>query len=54
MARRGHPGLIRELAKEMSDWFENHAATMDAALATHLRHVAFAPETSSAFSQRLA
>jgi hypothetical protein len=35
----GCPGLIRAVAKEMAAWFENHAATMDAALATHMRRV---------------
>ncbi|MDR2259459.1 MAG: hemerythrin domain-containing protein [Azoarcus sp.] len=39
MARRGKPGLTREMARDMESWFENHAATMDAALAAHLRHV---------------
>ncbi|MDR2164114.1 MAG: hemerythrin domain-containing protein [Zoogloeaceae bacterium] len=37
LARRGNPGLARIVAREMATWFENHVATMDAALAAHLR-----------------
>lgn len=40
-ARRGDPGLTRVIAREMAAWFENHAATMDTALALHLKRVRF-------------
>jgi hemerythrin-like metal-binding protein len=43
MTRRGNPGLARVAAQEMARWFENHAATMDAALAAHMRRTQFAP-----------
>ncbi len=31
------PGLLRQLAQELANWFPMHAQTMDAALALHLR-----------------
>jgi len=39
IARQDNPGLGRVVAKELEDWFINHAATMDAALASHMRRV---------------
>jgi hemerythrin-like metal-binding protein len=36
MASCGKPGLARTVAREMESWFENHAATMDSALAAHM------------------
>ncbi len=43
MAEKGNPGLGRVVAGEMPAWFDNHAATMDAALAAHMRHVGYVP-----------
>jgi hemerythrin-like metal-binding protein len=39
MTRQNNPGLGRIVARELEDWFIQHAATMDAALAAHLRQV---------------
>jgi hemerythrin-like metal-binding protein len=33
----GHPGLLRQLARELGVWFAGHAQGMDAALAAHLK-----------------
>ena len=44
MACKGNPGLGRVVAGEMPAWFDNHAATMDAALAWHMRQVNYVPE----------
>lgn len=35
--------VARVLARELSPWFANHAATMDTALAKHMRDVGFKP-----------
>jgi hemerythrin-like metal-binding protein len=43
MARRGNPGLARVIATEMAAWFEHHSASMDAALAEHMRRMAYLP-----------
>lgn len=37
----GRLDVIRQMAHELADWFPQHAQTMDAALALHLRSVAF-------------
>ncbi|MCX8144812.1 MAG: hemerythrin domain-containing protein [Azovibrio sp.] len=47
-AERGHPGLARQVAGELPAWFEQHAATMDAALAWHMRQVGYVPEAEPA------
>lgn len=39
----GDLGVARTLARELEPWFANHAATMDTALASHMRHVGFTP-----------
>jgi hemerythrin len=39
----GRPDLARQMAPEMARWFEGHAATMDAALAAHMRQVRLVP-----------
>lgn len=44
MAEKGNPGLGRVVAGELPAWFDNHAATMDAALAWHMRNVGYVPE----------
>lgn len=41
----GDTGVIRQMASELAIWFPQHAQTMDAALALHLRRVGFDPET---------
>lgn len=33
----------RQFAGELPGWFDNHLATMDAALAAHMKHRGFAP-----------
>jgi hemerythrin len=43
LVRNGNPGVGRVLAKEMVAWFDNHAATMDAALAAHMRYAGYVP-----------
>jgi hemerythrin-like metal-binding protein len=43
---RGHAGqqdLVRQMARELAVWFPQHAQSMDAALALHLRGVGFDP-----------
>ena len=37
--------LVRELARELGLWFPQHAQSMDAALALHLRRVGYDAET---------
>jgi len=39
----GRLDAIRQLARELALWFPQHAQTMDAALALHLRNVGFDP-----------
>lgn len=46
--KRGHDGdltLLRDLARELGIWFTQHAQSMDAALALHLRKIGFDPVT---------
>ncbi len=38
---KGQLGVIRHMASELAAWFVQHAQTMDAALALHLRGVGF-------------
>lgn len=47
-AVRGHAGelgVVRQMAHELGIWFPQHAQSMDAALALHLRGVGFDPAT---------
>jgi hemerythrin-like metal-binding protein len=47
-ASRGHTGelgVVRQMAHELGLWFPQHAQSMDAALALHLRGVGFDPAT---------
>jgi hemerythrin-like metal-binding protein len=47
-AKRGHAGeldVVRQMAHELGLWFPQHAQSMDAALALHLRGVGFDPVT---------
>jgi len=39
------PALLRRLTQELASWFPQHAQSMDAALALHLRRVGFDPLT---------
>ncbi len=41
LGRAGHLGVVRRLAHELAIWFPQHAQSMDAALALHLRGVGF-------------
>jgi hemerythrin-like metal-binding protein len=46
--KRGQDGdlvLLRDMARELGQWFPQHAQTMDAALALHLRQIGFDPVT---------
>ena len=46
--KRGQEGdlvLLRDLARELGIWFSQHAQSMDAALALHLRRIGFDPVT---------
>jgi hemerythrin-like metal-binding protein len=40
---RGDLAIARRAAEEMSPWFANHAATMDAALAFHIKRSGYTP-----------
>lgn len=47
-ARRGQEGdldLVRRMASELAVWFPQHAQSMDAALALHMRRVGYDAET---------
>lgn len=39
------PALLRRLTRELAQWFAQHAQSMDAALALHLRGVGYDPLT---------
>ena len=46
--KRGQAGdlpLVRQMAAELAIWFPQHAQSMDAALALHLRGIGFDPVT---------
>jgi hemerythrin-like metal-binding protein len=45
--REGRPEVIRQLAGELAAWFPQHAQTVDAALAQHLRHAGFDTATGT-------
>ena len=44
-ARTGQLGPVRRMIEELAVWFPQHAQTMDAALALHLRGVGYDAET---------
>lgn len=39
--------MIRQMAKELGRWFPQHAQSMDAALALHLKGMGFDPDTGT-------
>ena len=43
----GEPSVIRQMARELAIWFPQHAQSMDAALALHLRSVGFDSSTGA-------
>ena len=45
LAEAGDLGAIRQMARELAIWFPQHAQTMDAALALHLRSIGYDPLT---------
>jgi hypothetical protein len=50
----GRLDVIRQLAHELATWFPQHAQTMDAALALHLRNVGLDPVSGeTAWPERL-
>jgi hemerythrin-like metal-binding protein len=44
-AQQGELSVLRAMALELAQWFPQHAQSMDAALALHLRRVGFDPAT---------
>lgn len=49
-ARRGQGGdlaLVRQMASELALWFPQHAQSMDAALALHVRRVGYDPASGT-------
>jgi hemerythrin-like metal-binding protein len=46
-AQRGELGVLRAMVSELAVWFPQHAQSMDAALALHLRRVGFDPATGT-------
>ena len=44
-AQAGDLGVVRQMARELAIWFPQHAQTMDAALALHLRGIGYDPLT---------
>ena len=49
--RDGRLEVIRQMARELAIWFPQHAQTMDAALALHLRSVGFDFDTGAVARQ---
>ena len=43
--RAGHLAIVRDMARELALWFPQHAQSMDAALALHLRRIGYDPVT---------
>lgn len=46
-AQQGDLQVLRVMASELAQWFVQHAQSMDAALALHLRRVGFDPATGT-------
>lgn len=46
-AAAGETGFGRVLARAVAEWFVNHAATRDAALAQHMKEAGFTPEPAA-------
>ena len=44
-AGEGRVLQVREMARQLADWFVRHVQTLDAALALHLRSIGFDPVT---------
>lgn len=45
LAANGRLYIVREMARQLAPWFVNHAQSMDAGLALHLRSLGFDPRT---------
>lgn len=43
----GELGVVRQMARELAIWFPQHAQSMDAALALHLRRIGYDPVTGT-------
>jgi hemerythrin-like metal-binding protein len=43
----GNLGVVRQMARELAIWFPQHAQSMDAALALHLRRIGYDPLTGT-------
>jgi len=44
--RQGRLDIVRQMARELALWFPQHAQTMDASLALHLKSMGFDPARS--------
>ena len=49
--KKGDLGVVRQMAHELGIWFPQHAQSMDAALALHLRNVGFDATTGVVHAQ---
>ncbi len=47
LAAEGRLYIVREMARQLAPWFVNHAQSMDAGLALHLRSLGFNPATGT-------
>lgn len=45
--QQGHCNIVRQMAAELTTWFPQHADSMDAALAMHLKRVGYDPVTGA-------
>ena len=45
--QQGHRNIVRQMAAELTTWFPQHADSMDAALAWHLKRVGYDPVSGS-------
>ena len=45
--QQGHRNIVRQMAVELTTWFPQHADSMDAALAWHLKRVGYDPVSGS-------
>ena len=46
-SEKGDPGIIKRMAQALAEWFPQHAASMDAGLAQHLKNVGFNSSTET-------
>ena len=46
-SEKGDAGIIKRMAQALAEWFPQHAASMDAGLAQHLKNVGFNSSTET-------